>query len=506
MAMQHEIMFYAIAQKDGLGFDKAVEEAKSRMARYQVTPNMLIVPPQILLYMAIASEEKIKFSDAGPKGPAEFEAGVAGYEARAFRGLGVFSSTPYEVNDDSDSVQMLQRSTQVGEFYRMAPPKNVTDDLPAHYMDIVIYDEEMDKHVHITLAEALYAAMPAGATLANGEPFNFFGGTQPELEAKVASAKGPAPCAELYKRVNDANGNPVWGQMKNAEEIVAAMKAEPSVPYFPGEIIIARPFIEHLMMSAIMTVSGRDTGATLFGPADMQISANTSVKTIEGHYTCHTKSVITKPQNVLVLRDIMCSGYVAGGNTKFFGEEAAASNTKKMYNVEQIRRALTKRLSFEDDASGDYESMLAFAVPLGWGTKRDQVISISARLLPWEVTSRTQHDYFPGGPAHYDFYSRILGLDQIHFGEDIRAAENMEFIAQGSVNNALCFIGPHRAYSQWSSTFYELCPGQGHFGPDAIPGDARWRRGEAVSQEAARNSMVSLEAAAHSQMVFTKRP
>ena len=38
--------FYAITQKEGLGFDKAVEEAKARMARYQITPNMLIVPPQ----------------------------------------------------------------------------------------------------------------------------------------------------------------------------------------------------------------------------------------------------------------------------------------------------------------------------------------------------------------------------------------------------------------------------------------------------------------------------
>lgn len=46
----------------------------------------------------------------------------------------------------------------------------------------------------------------------------------------------------------------------------------------------------------------------------------------------------------------------------------------------------------------------------------------------------------------------------------------MVLVLQGSVNNALCFIGPHRVYSQWSQTFYELCPGQGHFGPDAIPG------------------------------------
>ena len=51
------------------------------------------------------------------------------------------------------------------------------------------------------------------------------------------------------------------------------------------------------MHSVILTVSGRDTGATLFGPADMQLSANTQVKTIEGHYTGHFKAVITKPQS-----------------------------------------------------------------------------------------------------------------------------------------------------------------------------------------------------------------
>lgn len=55
-----------------------------------------------------------------------------------------------------------------------------------------------------------------------------------------------------------------------------------------------------------------------------------------------------------------------------------------------------------------------------------------------------------------------------------------------------------------SQNFYELTPGQGHFGPDAIPGDARWRRGEAVSLKSARDSMVSLEVAAHSQLALGK--
>jgi len=45
--MNHEIMLYGIAQKEQLGFDKAVEECKYRMSRYGVTPNMLVMPPQV---------------------------------------------------------------------------------------------------------------------------------------------------------------------------------------------------------------------------------------------------------------------------------------------------------------------------------------------------------------------------------------------------------------------------------------------------------------------------
>lgn len=45
----------------------------------------------------------------------------------------------YEVSDDQDSVQMLQRSTQVGEFYRMSPPAvfDMSKRLPPTYMDIM---------------------------------------------------------------------------------------------------------------------------------------------------------------------------------------------------------------------------------------------------------------------------------------------------------------------------------------------------------------------------------
>ena len=98
-----------------------------------------IIPPQLSLYMALAPEAKLTYPLAGPAGPAAFSGGVQGFEAQQFRGLGVFTSTPYEVSDDQDSVQMLQRSTQVGEFYRMSPPAvwDTTAALPPSYMDIM---------------------------------------------------------------------------------------------------------------------------------------------------------------------------------------------------------------------------------------------------------------------------------------------------------------------------------------------------------------------------------
>lgn len=226
------------------------------------------------------------------------------------------------------------------------------------------------------------------------------------------------------------------------------------------------------------------------------------------HYTCHTKSVITKPQNVCIMRDIMCSGYVAGGNTMFFGAEDTKLKTFDVpADPSTITQSIEKRLSFHNDAEGEYSSMLAFGCPLGDGAKRDQVISITDRLLPWEVTrtGSIEKKYFPGGKTGYGAYRSVLSLDTIHFGEDVRAAEQQEFISQGSMNNGICFVGPHRKFNPYGNQYHQLVPGQGHFGPDAIPGDARWRRGEAVSLKAARDSMVSLEVAAQSQMYLTKK-
>ena len=165
---------------------------------------------------------------------------------------------------DQDSVQMLQRSSQIGEFYRMSPPPvwDVSKKLPGQYMDIMIYDEETDQLKHIPFSQAVFACCL--------ESDAFMKAIQWEKQEWDANGK-----------LKNCGANPIAKEttMKQLVEHVAAGW------WAPVCITIARPFIEHTMMSAVAAVAGKDTGATLFGPADMQISANTSVKTIEGEQT-----------------------------------------------------------------------------------------------------------------------------------------------------------------------------------------------------------------------------
>ena len=93
----------------------------------------------MLLYMALAPEQKLTYKEGGPAAEARFEAGLAGFEARSFRGCGVMTSEPFEVSDDNESLQMLTRNSQIGEFYVMAPPQVEPKDSPLHTCDIMIF-------------------------------------------------------------------------------------------------------------------------------------------------------------------------------------------------------------------------------------------------------------------------------------------------------------------------------------------------------------------------------
>ena len=190
--------------------------------------------------------------------------------------------------------------------------------------DIMIYDEESDRHVHIDFAQAMFATGYGGSEFLLGDIF------QLKLVSPADEAKANAHTIAVGSPAGVMNFSALKDQPTETPEQCATVAEEitkivKSGIWCPIEIVIARPFIEHLMLSAVVAVAGKDTGATLFGPAgvfpssfhpfilshrsmqthkythtmatmhrvdivvcsipafaDMQISANTSVKTIEG--------------------------------------------------------------------------------------------------------------------------------------------------------------------------------------------------------------------------------
>jgi len=218
---------------------------------------------------------------------------------------------------------MLQRSSQVGEFYRMSPPQvyDLKNNLPPTYMgksnpanpsalhsivqhvnvslpllrpltDIMIYDEESDRHVHIPFADALAATCYGKGVVGDlfllekmsEESFSKFDKSKQAAMKLYALTDGALNAAGVPK---DIEGWQTLGRNAgrgSEEEMTEAARRVVGVVTFcvsygiwlPVEIVIARPFIEHLMLSAIVCVAGRDTGATLFGPADMCATWNSN--------------------------------------------------------------------------------------------------------------------------------------------------------------------------------------------------------------------------------------
>jgi hypothetical protein len=143
----------------------------------------------------------------------------------------VFTSEPFEVSDDADSVQMLTRSSQIGEFYIMMPPQvkpTGGDGSNLHTADMMIYDEESDKHVRVTWREALKATL-AGSL---GNPGVSTGhGLNMPLNQWAEKAEAIAK----YSSGKDENGADVAAPGWETLDLNI-------------RLVVARPFIEHLMV------------------------------------------------------------------------------------------------------------------------------------------------------------------------------------------------------------------------------------------------------------------
>lgn len=584
---------YCCLQLNDRGLDVMIEKGKQWMARYNVNPTALIIPPEMELYVTMAPQEKKMAYIGGETAVAEYVSTAPTLSRASARGLNVYVSQPHDSGDNTDSQQMLLRNVQVGEFYTMRAPSYVDPKhgLTTDYMDIFVYSESSDQIERIHFETAYKFAMCAlmndsstsqkddvlgirdhfkqgnafaqsarskltacvAAAIKRGisaqelgraifgsmgegyQPASFYFGdgesvSRPRACGGVPGSEGglegppsaegassyPASCARPMRATalaESADPSSYESLLPLVEVIMQRFAdfdvKEPNDHNFilrlvslgiwvPINLTIARPFIEHQMYSAVMMVAGSATGSTLFGPSDMQISANTTNKTIEGHYTCHMNVVVMQPKNVMVLRDALCAKYVAGCNTLFFGEDRSTflpdidKDAEWKIIASKVRGDVRTRLDMDDEYANNYRSMMAFASSwwhMNDGLQNDNAFSIGSSALPWEIGMGSSADNrnFPGGQKMYDVYSRFYGLQYVQTGVNPVSAQRNDYLRNGPYNNTVCIQGPYRTRNPDNTfTFY---PGKGHLGSDALPGDAKWRRGEVVTAQEARRQV-----------------
>ena len=519
--LRRQIATYAVLCKGNEnGLDIALETARRVMAQYDVQPNMVIMDPATQLYIRMIPRENKQMYLGGNTAVEQYNSFNGGKGITTYRDLQVYTQNHFDVGEQTENVNMLERNTQVGEYYVMSPPEYLgSEKLPSSYMNLTIFDENQDRLVMITFEDAVRHACPWKLALeaAIVDPFKVKGQDWPLIQDSYnmlsTDAQKNLAITEakiITASIADAGDNMAttfkdfeYNKKDHWEAAIALVKLGVWVPL---NIVVARPFIEHRMLSMIVTVAGRDTGMTVYGQSDFQIASNVNVKMIEGHYTFHSKAIITNPKNIMVLEDVQCAGYVGGCSTKWFGDagETAFASLSEDDQVDAIKTQLKTRV---DDTDNDSDpsmvaSMLAFAVPYDntGAYIKHQMFAFGNAPLPWEPVPNSDRS-FPGGNSFLKAYGQLFDLNYLSMGIDPTTVSAGTYIRNGTYNNSVCILGPSRVYSPFNvKGQLDLVPGQGHFGPDAVSGDARWRRGEAINAKQSREEQID-----PATIVYTKK-
>jgi hypothetical protein len=150
--MKREVHMFGIVQKDPNGFDILLEEHKKHMNRYSVNPDALILPSKIQIYLPMVPEQKIMHYNRGDLGVQQFEAG----SITVFRGINVYESKMYDLNDGEIPVNLMSSIEQIGQFNMMSCESVLNaKEYKSSHRDIYIFDANLDNFRKISFSEAL---------------------------------------------------------------------------------------------------------------------------------------------------------------------------------------------------------------------------------------------------------------------------------------------------------------------------------------------------------------
>jgi len=237
---------------------------------------------------------------------------------------------------------------------------------------------------------------------------------------------------------------------------------------FPFEFILFRPRITHQMATGILLKKGPETGETLIGHADFQMSDDVVRKLHYGNFTLYSKTVVWKSDNVYLAENIVATGYI-GGN------DVAMNTMGSLYpvngsNPDGPRSMYVAMVPVSGAASEDATSSAGG----GYFNPMDITGSFASATMPHlsnldaEVGNGNGATHYPGA-AFYSLVWRLSNKAQRNY-----VAEYVPLSV--AHDNTLCFQGHQMAYNPGSKAFDLTTVNTGHFGDRVYPGCGKVRR------------------------------
>lgn len=138
-----------------------------------------------------------------------------------------------------------------------------------------------------------------------------------------------------------ASGSGKWPQhealfraSKNgAEKAVAAIFLESTINYMnikklheadifvPIDIILSRPWMTYYASTVVVMKAGRETGETIIGRQDFQMSSNTQTRELEASMVYYGKAIVQNSRNVMVAPHVFVQKYMRGNNVMWVTAE-----------------------------------------------------------------------------------------------------------------------------------------------------------------------------------------
>ena len=224
-----------------------------------------------------------------------------------------------------------------------------------------------------------------------------------------------------------------------------------NIPTLIGAIY-ARPHAEYEMASVLGTMGGGECGVTLFAFPDFQLADNVAQKMHYGSFTMYGKTVITKSEQLVYIRNAMPFRYLGGNGCSMWDP----------LNLNDI----------QDYQNGSLcHDIFNIPVPMNWD-RSSKFIDITG-VLDARLEASAEANAIASYPNSYLF------ADHWNWQNQRTVKEALSYSELSPTMNTLCFQLHQGSYNQVDKKLTCIQKEQGHWGSNVYPGCGLVRKQQA---------------------------